>query len=108
MNDGFTLEPEALARAEDLVARIAADLTAEREKLAGSVAALLTDGWTGIAAAEYGEAWADWREGADQVLAALGEISRAMGVARSELVTSDDDAAGRSETLSARLQERLS
>ena len=103
----IALDAGAHARAQQLDSRIAGDLVDERNALDESVTSLLDADWSGAAADQYRDAWASWREGADQVLTALHDIAGALGVARDDLVTSDDDAAGRATPLQARLQERL-
>lgn len=94
MGTGFEVDSVALAQAEDLVATIAKDVKSERATLGGVVEGFLGDGWTGAAASQYGEAWADWRDGADRLLDALERVSTSMGIARRELTSSDVRAAG--------------
>jgi WXG100 family type VII secretion target len=104
----FALDPAALQQAQDLVARIAADLVAERRSLAGTVDGLLGGGWSGVAADEYRQAWNEWRDGADQVLAALHASSELMGQTRAAYLSGDDASVATTAPLQARLQERLS
>jgi len=104
----FTLDPVAMQQAQDLIARIAEDLVVERRTLAGSVDGLLGGGWSGVAADEYRQAWAEWCDGADEVLAALHSSSELMGQTRAAYLSSDDASVDTTAPLDARLQERLS
>ncbi len=104
----FTLDAAAMQQAQDLIARTAADLVAERRQLDGSVSGLLGSGWSGAAADEYREAWGDWCQGADRVLDALHRASEVMGQTRASYLSSDDDSVRTTSPISSRLQERLS
>lgn len=104
----FTLDPAALQQAQDLVARTAADLVAERRRLDGSVSGLLGAGWSGGAADEYRQAWGEWCQGADRVLDALHVASELMGQTRASYLASDDASVRTTSPISSRLQERLS
>lgn len=104
----FTADPAALQRAQALIADIASDLRHERESLDRSVSGLLGAGWSGAAADEYTRAWGDWRDGADQVLAALHEMSEVMGSTRAAYLSSEDDSVRTTAPISARLTDRLS
>ena len=104
----FTVDPAALQQAQALIADIASDLRHERESLDRSVSGLVGAGWTGAAADEYTRAWGDWREGADQVLAALHDMSEVMGSTRASYLASDDDSVRTTAPISARLSGRLS
>ncbi|CAN5397647.1 hypothetical protein BH10ACT10_BH10ACT10_28800 [soil metagenome] len=86
----FTADPAALAKAQSLVAEIAAGLVQERASLDRSVSGLLGTGWSGAAADEYRQAWGDWCDGADQVLEALHTESELLGSTRSAYLGSDD------------------
>lgn len=104
----FTADPAALARAQAMIADIASDLVQERQVLDRSVSSLLGSGWTGAAAEEYRDAWGEWREGADRVLAALHSESELLGSTRAAYVASDDSSVQTTVPISSRLQERLS
>jgi WXG100 family type VII secretion target len=104
----FTLDANAMQQAQDLIARIAADLVAERQTLDRSVSGLLGSGWSGVASEEYRKAWGEWREGADRVLKALHGAAELMGQTRAAYLTSDDDSVRTTAPIGSRLQERLS
>ncbi len=55
-----------------------------------SVSALLTGGWTGPAAREYGQAWQEWCRGADEVLAALRRTAELLESTRTTYLSSDN------------------
>lgn len=103
----FTADAAALARAQAMIADIAADLVKERAALDRSVSGLLGAGWSGAAAEEYRQAWDDWRQGADEVLAALRTESELLGSTRAAYLASDDASVRTSLPISARLQDRL-
>ena len=104
----FSLDPAVMARAQDVIARTATDLVAERRTLDRSVSGLLGPGWSGAAAEEYHQAWQEWCQGADEVLAALHSMSEVMGQTRAAYLASDDHSVSATAPISARLQERLS
>lgn len=102
------MEAAALDRARSTMAQVAADLVAERQKLEGSVSGLLGAGWTGAAADEYRQGFADWRAGAEEVLASLHTMSDLMAQTRAQYLRSDDASVQTVAPVSSRLQERLS
>jgi WXG100 family type VII secretion target len=104
----FTADAAALARAQALIADVAADLAKERAALDRSVSGLLGSGWSGPAAEEYREAWGEWRDGADRVLAALHTESELLGSTRAAYLAGDDASVQTTAPISARLQDRLS
>ena len=69
----------------------AESLRATCDDLHRDVAALLDGGWTGAAARSYADAWADWRHGADEVLAALAAMARLLDAVHIDLSDRDVD-----------------
>jgi WXG100 family type VII secretion target len=104
----LTADPAALARAQAMIAEIASNLVTERQTLDRSVDGLLGSGWSGAAADEYRQAWAEWRDGADRVLAALHAESELLGSTRTAYLAADDGSVRTTAPISARLQDRLS
>ncbi|MFC7492818.1 MULTISPECIES: WXG100 family type VII secretion target [unclassified Nocardioides] len=78
-------------------------LRTDRDRVHHRVETLLDGGWRGTAASAYAEGWATWREGADQVLAALETMSALLRAADVDLVETDQKAESSVTLLASRL-----
>jgi WXG100 family type VII secretion target len=76
---GFTVQPEALHAARTLVEDARENASAGLARVNAAADDLLGGGWNGGAAAAFAGGFADWRAGAETVLAALGDIGAALG-----------------------------
>lgn len=79
------------------------DLDERRRRLDRDVTGLLDGAWTGAAATAFGEAWAEWCEGADEAIAALAGMAELLDAAHGGLVRQDDASVDRTTRLAARL-----
>jgi WXG100 family type VII secretion target len=80
----IALDHEAFSTAIGDVQHAAIVLGEEREAIGREVATLL-QGWTGIAAAAFGEGWAQWESGALDVLHGLVAMGRLLGAVHDDL-----------------------
>lgn len=103
MNDQLQLEDAAFDRAVSEVARTHDDLVRARDSLTSRVQGLLGSGWSGQAADEYAEAWADWEDGAGRVLDGLAHLGAVMAQVKASLLAQDDDELARMSRVRARL-----
>jgi WXG100 family type VII secretion target len=99
----LTLDTQAARRAQADVLRIGDELRHRRARVSARVADLVTQGWSGVAAAQYAEGWQEWSAGAEQLLRALTTLGDLMGSARVMLDDSDVSAAHLSTALVTRL-----
>jgi ESAT-6 family protein len=76
---GFDVTPAELYLARAALEEIGRDVRTE----VGAVQALMDDllgsGWQGQASAGFAQGWAQWRAGADEVLAALAAMANLLG-----------------------------
>ena len=78
MGDDLELDPVAFGRAQDQLSNVYDDLVAEQRALERTMSTLFSDGWTGVAADEFVDGWADWRTGCNDVLDGLVRMNQAM------------------------------
>lgn len=104
----FDLDPGVMAQTRSLVGVAAEALAQERRRVDQSVSALLTGGWTGPAASEYGQAWQEWCRGADEVLAALRRTAELLESTRTTYLSSDNASQASVQPVVSRLEQRLS
>lgn len=78
-------------------------LRGDRDQVSARVETLLDGGWRGAAATSYGAGWAEWRDGADHVLAGLETM---VGLLRAVDVDFGERDLG-AVTSVARLRDRL-
>lgn len=81
MNDHpspLALEDAAYHRAQAEVDRVQTELRKEERDLTQLVSSLLGHGWTGVAAEQFGEGWAEWESGCDIMLDGLVGMDAAM------------------------------
>ncbi len=71
---GFAVTTDELRAAQGFVADLAGDVNAELLGVHDEITQLLADGWLGTAAAGFNAGWRDWRDGATDLLDALGRI----------------------------------
>ncbi|CAM4521981.1 WXG100 family type VII secretion target [Nocardia ninae] len=74
MSDELQVEPDRLRDAARFIAdkaQIIKDGIVQLDKTVGQE--LLADGWQGNAASAYDESWIEWKQGADDIAAALEE-----------------------------------
>lgn len=93
----------ALQRASDLIADIRQGLVDEHAKVDVQVNDLLDGRWTGEAAAQLKEAWAQWCTGMREVLSGLSLESAAIAATKAELSGTDAEVRTSLATLRARL-----
>jgi uncharacterized protein YukE len=101
----INLQDRAFDRARQDVVDSHDDLRRRRDALSQAARGLLADGWRGVAADQYAEAWDEWERGAELVLRGLVDLTAAMNVAHGELATSDAEAGLGAAYLRARLGE---
>ena len=88
--------------------RDAADeLQRTRDQAARQVDSFLQDGWTGLAAESFADAWADWRRAADDVHGQLVTIGDLLDATHQELSASDHGADAALDRVGGRLRARL-
>jgi len=88
-----------VAQIEDAACRLRAD----RDRISDRVGTLLDGGWQGGAATSYAAGWAEWREGADQVLAGLEAMVSLLRAVEADAVERDVSAGVSVERIAARL-----
>lgn len=93
----------ALDRASRLIEEIRQSIAREHGTLRADVDDLLAARWTGVAAGQFGSAWAQWCRGMGEILSGLSLESAAIAATRAGLAGSDADAA----TAQRRLHERM-
>jgi uncharacterized protein YukE len=79
------------------------ELLRGRDALVTAAQDLVADGWRGVAADQYADAWDEWAAGADRVLRSLLDLTGAMRYAHGELSSADDDAGSTTTRLRSRL-----
>lgn len=89
----FSLERAALHQAAQEIAQTRSNLLTQRAQIGRSVDALLGSGWQGEARNTYQSGWAEWNSDADQVLAGLDEMGRAIAAALHDYEAQDHLAA---------------
>jgi WXG100 family type VII secretion target len=93
----------ALQDASTLVDEIARTLATEKARMHERITLLVSEGWSGEAADQYRQAWADWVDGADKVLAALHAESTLIATHRVQLHASDQSTVQGMSSLLSRL-----
>ena len=71
---GFEVNSADLYLAQSFISELAGDIAAELSAVSGEIESLLDSSWTGEAARSFSAGWAEWREGAGEVLDALGRM----------------------------------
>jgi WXG100 family type VII secretion target len=71
---GFEVTSTDLYLAQSFVTELAGDIAAELSAVSGEIASLLDSSWTGEAAGSFSAGWEEWREGAGDLLDALGRM----------------------------------
>jgi WXG100 family type VII secretion target len=99
----ITLDHPAFRAALADVQRATERLTADRDRVAHQVDALLDGAWTGAAAASYAEGWDRWKDAAARVLAGLDTMGRLLDGAHADLTRSDLSSDQALAVLAARL-----
>ncbi|MDF1604056.1 WXG100 family type VII secretion target [Nocardioides sp. YIM 152315] len=100
---GITASHDAFLTAFAGVDAAAGRLRCDRDRVSHRVETLLDGGWRGTAATAYAEGWSGWRDGADQVLAALEAMTSLLRAADADLVETDDDSGSSIALIAARL-----
>jgi uncharacterized protein YukE len=101
----INLQDDAFDRARQDVVETHDDVRRRRDALSQAARGLLADGWRGVAADQYADAWEEWERGAELVLRGLLDLTAAMNVAHGELSASDTQAGLGAAYLRARLGE---
>ena len=86
---------------------VAAQLERTRSEAARRVDSFLRDGWSGVAAEAFAEAWADWDAAAGDVCAGLAAIADLLDATHADLTARDHDSATGLGLVAARLRDRL-
>ena len=76
---GYAVDPLELQRVDDLLEQAVAHARAELTALRGHMRSLLSRGWSSPAATAFETGWTDWVRGAEELLAALAELSEVVG-----------------------------
>jgi WXG100 family type VII secretion target len=100
---GITASHDAFVLAYAGVEAAAGRLRSDRDRVSARVETLLDGGWSGAAASAYAEGWAVWRDGADQVLAALETMAGLLRSADIDFVETDRAAESSVALIAARL-----
>lgn len=98
---------EAFTKGKSDVHQGALRLRDDRDDIDRQVSGFLRDGWTGVAADSFVEAWDDWKVAATDVLEGLESMGALLRAAHIDFVTQDEDAQHRLDQISARIIERL-
>ena len=89
------------------VREVAAQLEQTRTDAARRVDSFLRDGWSGLAAEAFAEAWTDWAAAAGDVRAGLADIAELLDATHADLTARDHDSADGLGVVAARLRDRL-
>ncbi|MBW3086913.1 hypothetical protein KEM60_03142 [Austwickia sp. TVS 96-490-7B] len=96
----FSADIAALRQAATEVAEAKTHLTNKRDSISKSVDSLISSGWQGNACKAYTTAWREWCHAADEVLAGLDQMGRAISASLADY-QSQDEAASRGLARSA-------
>lgn len=96
-----------LAQTVGALRRTSDSLEQSRASTERQVDCLLDGGWSGAAAAAYGEGWQEWRAGCREVLASLAVMIDLVVAAGADLDTADVTSRDVHEALQGRVAERL-
>jgi WXG100 family type VII secretion target len=97
------VDHEAFDRANRLVSDIGDGLHKEHRKVSADVADLLGSSWHGVAATQFGQAWAEWVKGMDDILAGISLQNALLGVVRADMDRTDSARQAAATYLHARL-----
>ncbi|WP_159083528.1 WXG100 family type VII secretion target [Nocardioides terrigena] len=96
------LDPAHLSIGADAIEARAADMATRRTRIEASVDALLAT-WHGDAADRFAGLWAEWRTGADGVIAGLAGSAGALRAARDDVSLADASSSDTHDRLAGRL-----
>ena len=86
---------------------VAAQLEQTRSDAARRVDSFLREGWSGLAAEAFAEAWADWAAAAGDLRAGLADLAELLDATHDDLTARDHDSAAGLGLVAARLRDRL-
>lgn len=101
------LDHAAFTKAIADVREAAGQLRQDRARIDDRVSAFLGDGWTGVAADSFVDAWGDWKAGATDVLEGLVAMAELMQATHQDLTDRDGDSAQTMNHVSSKIIERL-
>ncbi|WP_035303426.1 WXG100 family type VII secretion target [Actinokineospora inagensis] len=95
MTAGYDAIPEELQFCAAMLAQVDTEVRAALDILQSEVDGLFSGGWQGPAAAAFADAWLEWREGADEVVDGLHDISLVLRATEREYTTNEQGATDR-------------
>ena len=97
----------AFAQAIRDVQDAASRLHRDRDRIDERVSGYLGSGWTGVAADSFGEAWAEWKTGATDVLEGLVAMGELLNATQKDFIQQDDASEQAMKQIAARIVDRL-
>lgn len=94
-------------RAHQHLREAAGTLHADQASIDERVRGFLAAGWTGIAATAFAEAWADWKDAADDVEQGLAAMADLIAAAQRDFNIQDAASQASLDAIAARIVERL-
>ncbi len=104
----YDIDQQRLVTAREDVISPHTEVSRDYKALARSVDSLLSTGWEGRAAEAYARGWADWLEGASNVLAGLEEMGTLLGVNHSVYQHNEDVTSAAMSAAATKIRTRLS
>lgn len=101
------LTDAAFAQAIRDVQDAASRLHRDRDRIDERVSGYLGSGWTGVAADSFGEAWAEWKTGATDVLEGLVAMGELLDATQKDFIQQDDASEQAMNQIAARIVDRL-
>lgn len=98
---------QAFNKGKSDVREAAGRLTKDRDDIDRRVSGYLGQGWTGIAADSFVDAWDDWKLAATDVLEGLVAMGELMQAAHTDFIEQDDASQQKLDAISARIIDRL-
>ncbi|WP_018680392.1 WXG100 family type VII secretion target [Actinokineospora enzanensis] len=95
MTAGYDATPEELRYCAAMLAQVDDEVRTALGTLQSEVDELFSGGWQGPAAAAFADAWQDWRDGADEVVDGLKDMSRLLSATERAYTANEQDAADR-------------
>lgn len=89
------------------VREAAGRLTTDRDNIDRRVSGFLGQGWTGVAADSFVEAWDDWKVAATDVLEGLVAMGELLDAAHTDFINQDEGSQQKLDQISARIIDRL-
>jgi WXG100 family type VII secretion target len=103
----INLTNEAFNKARSDVREGAGRLTKDRDDIDRRVSGFLGDGWVGVAADSFIEAWDDWKVAATDVLDGLVAMGELLDATQKDFNAEDEESQRKLDAVSSRIIERL-